>query len=138
MLLGRKTYETLQVWETMETEGHPAAFDEYKQVWLASDKIVYSRTLTEVSTARTRIETEFDPEAVRAMKAEGDLSIGGPDLGADAFRAGLVDEVRLYLAPAIVGGGKPALPDGVRLDLELLAERRFESGFVYLSHAVRG
>jgi dihydrofolate reductase len=111
---------------------------EYAEIWQAADKIVYSKTLEEVSSARTRIEREFDPEAVRRLKAsaEGDLIVAGPDLAAQAFRAGLVDECHLFVAPAIVGGGNQSLPDDVRLDLELLDERRFAGGMVYLAYRV--
>jgi dihydrofolate reductase len=107
---------------------------DYAQIWRAADKVVYSRTLAGVSTARTRLEREFDPEAVRALKAQRELSIGGPDLAAEAIRAGLVDECRLYLSPIAVGGGTRALPDDVRWPLELLDERRFGNGVVYLRY----
>jgi dihydrofolate reductase len=104
----------------------------------AADKIVYSRTLDSVSTARTTLERTFDPEAVRQLKASADapLVIAAPRLAAEAFRAGLVDELQLFLAPAVVGGGTRALPDDVRLDLALLEERRFDNGMVYLRHCV--
>jgi dihydrofolate reductase len=136
-LLGRRMYEVLVAWETMDTvPDQPQYILDYAQIWQAADKIVYSKTLEEVSSARTRIEREFDPEAVRQLKAsaEGDLIVGGPDLGAQAFRAGLVDECHLFVAPAIVGGGNQSLPDDVRLDLELLGERRFGGGMVYLAY----
>lgn len=138
MLLGRGMYETLAVWETMETEGEPAEIGEYAEIWRGCDKVVYSRTLEEVASERTRIEREFDPEAVRALKAgaERGLSIGGPGLAAAAFTAGLVDEVGLFVFPVAVGGGKRALPPDMRLDLDLLEQRRFGSGVVYLSYAV--
>ena len=112
------------------------ALREFAEIWQAAEKIVFSSTLQEVSTARTRLERDFDPDAVRELKsaAASDLMVGGPDLAAHAFRAGLVDECHLFLAPVIVGGGKPALPDGVRLSLELLAERRFAGGMVYLRY----
>ena len=101
--------------------------------------IVYSRSLAQVSTARTRIERHFDPEAVRLMKAQAsrDITVAGPDLAAHAFKAGLVDELQLFVAPSIVGGGKRSLPDGVRLDLELLDERRFGNSMVYLRYGAR-
>lgn len=138
MLLGRRMYETLVVWETMETAGEPAEIGEYAEIWRRCEKVVYSRTLEQPASARTRIEREFDPEAVRALKAAAgrDLSIGGPGLAAAAFAAGLVDEVGLLVAPVAVGAGKPALPAGMRLDLELLDERRFGNGVVYLGYAV--
>jgi dihydrofolate reductase len=136
-LYGRRLYEVLVAWETMdERPDQPQVFLDFAQIWQAADKIVYSRTLEAVSSARTRIEREFDPESVRELKATSkrDLLIGGPELAAEAIRAGLVDEYHLVLAPVVVGGGKRALPDGVRVDLELLDERRFASGFVYLRY----
>jgi dihydrofolate reductase len=131
-LLGRRMYEVLAVWDTID-DPEPVMRD-FAQIWRAADKIVYSRTLEAPSTARTRIEREFDPEAVRRMKAERELSIGGPELAGDAIRAGLVDECRLFLSPVVVGGGTPALPDGVRWSLELVDERRFGNGVVYLRY----
>jgi dihydrofolate reductase len=109
---------------------------DYAEIWRAADKVVYSRTLTETATPRTRIEREFDPDAILEMKAtaERDITIGGPGLAAHALRAGVVDECHLFLVPAVVGGGTSALPDGLRIDLELLGERRFESGVVYLRY----
>jgi dihydrofolate reductase len=134
ILLGRRIYEWLTVWDTIDDPA-PEMRD-FAQIWRAADKVVYSRTLEEVSTARTRIEREFDPEAVRRMKAEAerDLSIGGPELAAQAIRAGLVDECQLYLSPIVVGGGTAALPDGVRWELELVDERRFGNGVVYMRY----
>ena len=133
-LYGRRLYEVLVAWETMDDD-EPVMRD-YAQIWRAADKVVYSRMLDAPSSARTRIESEFDPDAVRAMKeaADRDISVGGPELAAQALRAGLVDEIRLFLSPVVVGGGKPALPDGVRLGLELLDERRFGNGVVYLRY----
>ena len=112
---------------------------DFAQIWQAADKIVYSRTLEAVSTARTRIERDFDPEAVRQMKASAgrDMTVGGPDLAAQAFKAGLVDECHLFVAPIVVGGGKRSLPDDVRVKLELLDERRFGNGMVYLHYRTR-
>jgi dihydrofolate reductase len=130
-LYGRRMYETLAVWETMD-DPEPVMRD-FAQIWRAADKIVYSRTLQEVSSARTRIEREFDPAAVRALP--GVISIGGPTLAAEAFRAGLVDECHLFLHPVVVGAGLPALHTDQRLDLELLDHRRFASGVVYLRYA---
>ena len=131
-LYGRGMYETMVVWETMDDE-HPVMRD-YAQLWRAAEKVVYSRSLEAVSSARTRIERDFDPAAVRRLKetAATDISIGGAALAAEAIRAGLVDEYHLFLVPVLVGGGKRALPDGVRLELELLDERRFGNGIVYL------
>jgi dihydrofolate reductase len=135
-LYGRRMYEVLAVWETLQSD-EPVMRD-YAEIWRSADKVVYSRTLDAVASARTRIEREFDPEAVRAMKAatDRDLSVGGPELAAEAIRAGLVDEINLLLSPVIVGGGKNALPDRARLDLELLDERRFGNGVVYVRYAL--
>jgi dihydrofolate reductase len=127
----------MKFWEGDEAvEGPPSHIREYAEIWRAADKVVYSRTLREAVTARTRIEREFEPEAVRRMKedADRDISVGGPTLAAEALRAGLVDECRLTLAPVLVGAGTRALPDGVRADLELLGERRFANGFVHLHY----
>jgi dihydrofolate reductase len=136
MLLGRRMYEVLVAWETMETADQPAQIKDFAEIWRASDKIVYSRTLGRASSAKTRIERSFDPDAVRRMKEEAgrDLSVGGPDLAAQAIKAGLVDEIQLFLSPIVVGGGTPALPSGVRVTLELLDERRFANGTVYLRY----
>jgi dihydrofolate reductase len=136
-LYGRRMYEVLSVWERPdELPGMTEAMRDFADIWKAADKVVYSRTLDAVSTERTRLEREFDPEAVRALKesSERDLAIGGPGLAASAFRAGLVDELQLFIAPAIVGGGTPSLPAGVRLDLELVEERRFDGGMAYLRY----
>ncbi len=140
MLLGRRMYETLAVWETMPAEGEPAELGDYKEIWLRADKVVYSRSLDAVASARTRIEREFLPDAIREMKdaSEGAISIGGAELAAAAFASGLVDAVQLYLSPMIVGGGKRALPAGAQLALELRGERRFAGGVVYLDYAVAG
>ena len=135
-LYGRRMYEVLVAWETADFED-PVLRD-YAGIWRDADKVVYSRTLEQPASARTRIEREFDAAAVREIKASSDrdLSVGGPGLAAQALRAGLVDEVDLFLAPAVVGGGTRCLPDGLRADLELLAERRFESGFVHVRYRV--
>jgi dihydrofolate reductase len=139
-LYGRRLYEVMAYWEAAYAEPgqSPVALD-YAAVWQAADKIVYSGTLEAATTARTRIERAFDPEAVRALKdsADRDLSIGGPTLAAHAFRAGLVDEVSVFVSPVIVGGGTRFLPAGIRLNLELLHEHRFGSGVVYLRYRVR-
>jgi dihydrofolate reductase len=128
-------YEVLAVWETMDD---PAPeMQDFAQIWRAADKVVYSTTLQEVSTARTRIERSFEPDAVRAIKARGDCTVGGAALAAEALRAGLVDEVQLLLSPVLVGGGTRALPDGVRLGLELVDERRFGNGVVHLAYRVQ-
>jgi dihydrofolate reductase len=135
-LLGRAMYETLSYWETSE-DPEPVMRD-FAEIWRATDKVVYSRTLEAPVTARTRIERDFEPEAVRQLKesADHDLTIGGAALGAQAFAAGLVDECHLFLNPIVVGGGKRALPDDVRLRLELLDERRFAGGVVFLRYRV--
>ncbi len=137
-LYGRRMYETMVFWETAGGEGEPQVFRDYAEIWRAADKVVYSRTLTEATSARTRIEPELDPDAVRALKesSAADLSIGGAELAGQALAAGLVDEVHLFLFPVVVGGGKRALPDGVKAQLELLDERRFASGVVHLHHKV--
>jgi dihydrofolate reductase len=133
-LYGRRMYEVLVAWETMD-DPDPLMRD-YAELWRGAEKIVYSTTLRDVSSTRTRIERAFDAEAVRELKrsSERDLTIGGPQLAAHAFAAGLVDQVQLFLSPVIVGGGTRALPDGVRLDLELVDERRFSNGAVHLHH----
>jgi dihydrofolate reductase len=136
-LYGRRLYETMAVWETDPSFAeHSPVTKDFAQIWQASEKIVYSRTLEAVSTTKTRIEREFDPDAILRRKeaAGGDLLVGGAELAGEAFRAGLVDECHLVLAPVLVGGGKRALPNGFRLALELLDERRFEGGMVYLRY----
>ena len=139
-LYGRRMYETMVVWETDHTlaDQSPLTRD-FAELWQAADKIVYSRTLEAVSIARTRIERDFDPEAARQMKVSAgrDMVVGGADLAAQAFRAGLVDECHLFVAPIVVGGGKQSLPNDVRVKLELLGERRFEGGMVYLRYRTR-
>ncbi|HEV2361219.1 MAG TPA: dihydrofolate reductase family protein, partial [Acidimicrobiales bacterium] len=131
-------YETMVYWETVDTTDEPEVVREWAEMWRAADKIVYSRTLQTVSSARTRIERNFDPAAVRALKdaSTRDLTVAGAELAGQAFEAGLVDELHLLLCPMIVGGGKRALPSGVRLDLELRSERRFGNGFVHLHYAL--
>jgi dihydrofolate reductase len=136
-LYGRRMYGVMIGWETPHTlaDQRPVMQD-FAQISQAAEKIVYSRTLETVSTARTRIERDFNPEAVRQMKARDgpDVLVGGPDLAAQAIQAGLVDEYHLFLAPIVVGGGKQSLPNDVRLKLELLDERRFGNGVVYLRY----
>jgi dihydrofolate reductase len=134
-LYGRRMYETMAAWETVADE-RPFMRD-YAEIWRAAEKIVFSRSLESAASARTRIERDFDPEAVRRLKEAGDVSIGGPELAGEAIRAGLVDEYRFLVVPVAVGGGKRALPAGLRLDLELLDERRFRSGVVYLRYRQR-
>jgi dihydrofolate reductase len=137
-LYGRRMYETLMVWETMSTDAQPPVIRDYAQIWQASEKIVYSRTLATASSAKTRVERDFDPDTIRRLKkASGsDISIGGPELAGHAIKAGLVDECHLFLAPIVIGGGKRALPNDVRIPLELMAERRFRSGVVHLHYRV--
>jgi dihydrofolate reductase len=138
-LYGRRMYEVMVAWETMLTGAdEPPVMRDFAEIWKAADKVVYSKTLETVSSAKTRIEREFDPDAVRDMKrsAGRDISVGGPDLAAQAIEAGLVDELHLLLTPVVVGGGTPSLPDDVRLDLALVDERRFRSGVVHLHYRV--
>jgi dihydrofolate reductase len=135
-LYGRRMYEVMRVWETLPLAGEPPVMRDFAEVWRAADKVVYSTTLEGAATARTRIERDFDPEAVRRLKASAsaDLAVSGPHLAAQALKAGLVDECQLFLNPVVVGGGIQALPDGLRLELELLDERRFAGGVVYLRY----
>jgi dihydrofolate reductase len=139
-LYGRRMYEVMAFWETPGLLADPSPeMRDFAQVWQAADKVVYSRTLESATTERTRIEREFDPGAVRQLKerSERDVTVGGPGLAAEAFRAGLVDECQLFLTPIVVGGGNRFLPDHVRVGLELLEERRFGSGVVYLRYRTR-
>jgi dihydrofolate reductase len=136
-LYGRRLYEVMVSWEDPDAFSNaPPFMQDYARIWRAADKIVYSHTLQTPSSARTRVARDFDPEVVRQMKATAprDISIGGPDLAAQAIKAGLVDEYHLFLTPVLVGGGKPALPQAVRLKLELRDERRFGNGVVYLHY----
>jgi dihydrofolate reductase len=137
-LYGRRMYGVMIAWETPLADQRPFMRD-FAKMWRAADKIVYSRTLETVSSARTSIERDFDPEAIRRMKAaaDRDIAVGGPGLAAEAFRNGLVDECHLFLAPVVVGGGTRSLPDDVRLRLDLLDERRFGNGMVYLRYGAR-
>jgi dihydrofolate reductase len=139
-LYGRRMYEVMVYWETAHTlPDQPPFVQDFAEIWQAADKIVYSRTLETVSSARTRIEREFVPEAVQQMKAIAgrDLTVGGPELAAQAIKARLVDEYHLFVTPIVVGGGKRSLPNHVRLELELLDERRFGSGAVHLHYRTR-
>ena len=139
-IYGRRMYESMMVWETDPNlaVASPQSRD-FADVWQAADKIVCSRTLETISTRKTQLERTFDPGAIRQLKAvsEGDILIGGPELAAHAFRAGLIDECHLFVIPILVGGGKSALPNDVRLELELLEERRFGNGTVYLRYRTR-
>jgi dihydrofolate reductase len=136
-LYGRKMYQTMAIWETPDViPGLTPVMLDFAGIWQAADKIVYSRSLQTVDTRRTRLEREFDLQLVRSMKARSphDVSVGGPTLAAGAIRSGIVDEYHLFLAPVILGGGKPVLPVDVRLTLELEEERSFHSGMVYLRY----
>ncbi len=136
-LYGRRLYDVMVAWETIDDE-QPQMKD-YAEIWRAADKIVFSRSLETVSSERTRIERNFDPDVIRRMKAEAarDLSVGGAELAGQAIQAGLVDEIQLFLSPVVVGGGTRVLPDDVRVDLELLDERRFDNGVVYLRYRTK-
>jgi len=139
-LYGRRMYEVMAYWETAQTPGDQSSVvQDFAEIWQAADKIVYSKTLEMVSSARTRIERDFDPEAVRQLKASAgrDITVGGPDLAGQAIKAGLVDEFQLFVSPILVGGGKHSLPHDVHLKLELLDERRFGNGVVYLHYRTR-
>jgi dihydrofolate reductase len=138
-LYGRRMYETMVFWETAGRRGdEPAVFWEYAEIWRAAEKVVYSRTLARASTARTRIERDFDPGPIRRLKQSGDadLSVGGAELAGQALAAGLVDEIQLFLVPVIVGGGKRALPADVQARLRLIGTRGFAGGVVYAYYAV--
>ncbi len=139
-LCGRRMYETMVFWETVDPDGDwPAVARDFAAIWQAAEKIVYSRTLETVSGARTRIERELDPFAIEQMKQSSgsDISIGGAELAGQAIAAGLVDELQLLLVPVLVGGGKRALPNDVRAQLEMLDEHRFQSGAVFLRYRAR-
>jgi dihydrofolate reductase len=136
-LYGRRMYETMVYWETAHTVvDQPPFMQDFAELWQAADKIVYSKTLETVSSARTRIDRDFDPAVVRQMKAQAErpITVGGPDLAGQAIKAGLADECHLFIAPIVVGGGTQSLPDDIRLELELLDERRFGSGMVHLHY----
>jgi dihydrofolate reductase len=140
-LYGRRMYETMVYWETADAAaGHSGVSLDFAKIWQAADKVVYSSTLDSASSARTRIERDFDPDAVRQLKAhaERDIGVGGPNLAGQAIKAGLVDEYHLFAVHAVVGGGTRALPDDVRLDLELMDERRFAGGTVFLRYRIAG
>jgi dihydrofolate reductase len=138
-LYGRRMYEVMRFWETAPTRAAPDMAADFAELWQAADKVVYSTSLAAVSTARTRLERSFDADAVRKLvaAADRDVTVGGPTLAAAALGAGLVDELHLFLVPTVVGGGTRALPDDVRLDLELVDEHRFASGVVHLHHRPR-
>jgi len=138
-LYGRRMYEVLVAWETWDVGSEPAAIQEYAALWRGADKVVYSRTLSEPASRRTRIEREFDPATVQhlATSSDADLLVGGPELAGQALHAGLVDDVHLFVSPVVVGGGTAALPDDLRVDLDLGGARRFDNGVVHLHYRVR-
>jgi dihydrofolate reductase len=139
-LYGRRMYETMVTWETWDIfADEQRVTRDWAQIWRAADKIVYSKTLEAVSSARTQIERDFDPEAIRKMKVQAthDLTVAGPELAAQAIKARLVDELQLFLTPIVVGGGKPSLPNNVRLQLDLLDQHRFAGGVIYLHYRTR-
>ena len=138
-LYGRRMYEVMVAWEAMDLADQHPFIQDFAKIWRAADKIVYSKTLETVSSDRTRLERDFEPEGVRQLKATGghDISVGGPDLAAQAIKARLVDEWHLFVAPAVVGGGKRSLSSNVRLNLELRDERRFGGGVVYLNYRTK-
>ena len=139
-LYGRRMYEVMAFWETAPTGAdQPAVTRDYARIWQAAEKVVFSRTLETVATARTRLERELVPDQIQQLKAgsDRDISVGGPGLAASAFAAGLIDECHLFVTPIIVGGGTPSLPAGVRVALELVDERRFARGVVYLHYRTR-
>jgi dihydrofolate reductase len=138
-LFGRRMYETMVYWEAPPApDGLSDVERDFATLWRSADKVVYSTSLAAVASARTRIERRFDAEVVRKMKTTSarDITVAGPDLAAQAFRAGLVDEIQLFLTPVVVGGGRPALPGDLRLRVELIDERRFDSGVVFLRYTV--
>jgi dihydrofolate reductase len=139
-LYGRRMFETMRFWETADTPDEPEVVRDYARVWQDADKVVFSRTLDGVTTPRTRLERSFEPAQVRRLveSAEGEVSVGGAGLAGAALQAGLVHELRLLAVPVLVGGGKSALPDGIRLDLELVGSHRFGNGTTYRRYLVRG
>lgn len=136
-LYGRRLYETMLAWETLPLAGQSRVMTEFAGIWRAADKVVYSTTLSQAASARTRIESRFDPEQVRDLKRHGDVSIGGPTLAASAIKAGLVDEYHLLLMPVAVGGGIAVFPPGTRVALDLVSQRRFAGGVAYLRYRAR-
>lgn len=138
-LLGRRMYEVMSVWAAMDTRDEPPVIQDYARIWQGADKVVYSTSLDTASTPKTRLERHFDPAAVQDLKrnSDRDISIGGPTLAAHALRAGLVDECQLFINPVAVGGGLRFLPDGLKAQLELVDQRRFGSGVVYLRYRAR-
>lgn len=136
-LYGRRMYEVMSFWETVSLDDRSPAVRDYAGIWRSAEKVVYSSTLRTASTPRTRISSSFDPDAVRVLKEQGNVSVGGPTLAASAIRAGLVDEYHLFVTPIAVGGGTPVFPEGFRVPLELIDERRFSGGVVYTRYRPR-
>jgi dihydrofolate reductase len=136
-LYGRRMYEVMRFWQDPDLTGQSAAMRDYAGIWQSADKIVYATSLAETSTPKTRLERVFDPGAIRTLKQNGEVSIGGPTLAAHAIRAGLVDEFQFFVTPILVGGGTPALPPGIRIPLDLAGEHRFASGVVYSRYRAR-
>jgi dihydrofolate reductase len=138
-LYGNRMYEVMAVWETIELAGQPGVTRDFAEIWRAADKIVYSKTRENASTARTTIERDFDPEAVARMKVESerDLTVGGPDVASQAMKAGLVDECHLFLTPIVIGAGKHSFPNNVQAELDLLDENRFTNGVVHLRYRIK-
>jgi dihydrofolate reductase len=139
-LYGRRMYETMMSWQTLDAEGdQPAVARDFAGIWRSAEKIVYSGTLQAVSTPKTRLERAFDPDAVRRVKhgSAADVTVGGAELAGQAIAAGLVDECQLFLCPVVVGGGKRALPENVRAQLDLVDVRRFGGGVVYVRYGLR-
>jgi dihydrofolate reductase len=137
-LYGRRMYEVMLFWETVSPDRLSPVARDYARIWRSADKVVYSGSLQTASSARTRIERSFDPGSVRALKEHGDVSVGGPAFAAQAIRAGLVDEYRLFVTPVVVGGGTPVFPEGAHARLDLVGERRFAGGVVYLRYRAQG
>jgi dihydrofolate reductase len=139
-LLGRRMYEVLAYWDDPPAlDEQPSFVREFTEIWRAADKVVYSTTLETARTARTRIARDFDAEGIRQLKAQSDrdLTVGGPELAAQAMRAGLVDDYQLFVVPIVVGAGTQALPRAGRIELELADERRFRNGTVFLRYRTR-
>ena len=138
-LYGRRMYEVMVAWESMDVSGQPPYVRDFAEIWRAADKIVFSRSLENASSARTRIERNFDPAVIRQLKGRADrnITVGGPHLASQALKAGLVDEIHLMITPIIVGGGKQSLPDDVRLQLELIDERSFANGVVHVHYRTK-
>ena len=139
-LLGRRMYETMMVWETDPKFAAESSLKrDFAEVWQAANKIVFSTTLENLPTRKTQLMRSFEPETIRQLKAnsEHDILIEGPEIASHAFRAGLIDECHLFILPVVVGGGKSAIPNNLRLNLELLEEQHFGNGTVYLRYRIK-